>query len=192
MTPRRVEVETVGQFKALGSPLRQRLLAELTEPMSVGDMAQRLGVPAPRLYHHIRVLQEHGFIVDAGTRRVRSNDERLYARSAGTLRFSGEAVATPEFRSQLRSDVAAAVDQEAGAFINAVMAWEKGELSDDPPIGVSRRTARLTPAEAREVSEQLSGAVQAVLANRRDTEPVADADTAEWVYVTLFFPEVSG
>ena len=188
MTPRRVEVETVGQFKALGNPLRQRLLSELTEPMSVGEMAQRLQVPAPRLYHHVRVLQQHGFITDAGTRRVRSNDEQLYARAAGTLRFSGEAVATPEFRSQLRADVAAAVDQEAGAFVDALMAWEKGQLGDDPPIGVSRRTARLTAAEAREVGEQLSQAVRGVLAGRSEVD--GEAESSEWVYVTLFFPEI--
>ena len=191
MSRRRVEVETVGQFKALGNPLRQRLLSELTQPMSVADMAERLQVPAPRLYHHVRVLQQHGFITEAGTRRVRSNDEQLYARSAGTLRFSGEAVATPEFRSQLRADVAAAVDQEASAFVDALMAWEKGQLAEDPPISVSRRTARLTPAEAREVSESLSEAVQAVLASREATKAQADVDVDadEWVYVTLFFPE---
>lgn len=187
MAGKHVEVDSVGRFKALGHPLRQQLLAELTEPMSVRELGEALGVPPPRLYHHVRLLEKHGFIAEAGFRRVRSNDERLYARVAGTLRFSGAAVAAPEFRSQLRAEVAGAVDREAAAFADAVMAWEKGALADDPPIGVSRRTAHLTAAEARQVSEQLHEAVEAVLAGRSSK---AQADAAEWVYVTLFFPEV--
>lgn len=191
MARKRVEVDSVGKFKALGHPLRQRLLAELTQPMSVRDLARVLDVPPPRLYHHVRLLEAHGFIAEAGSRRVHSNDERLYGRLAGTMRFSGDAVAAPEFRSQLRADVADAVNREAAAFVEAVMAWEKGDLADDPPIAVSRRTARLTAAEARGLSEQLQDAIEAVLARRgAKAEADADADAAEWAYVTLFFPEL--
>lgn len=188
MARKRVEVDTVGKFKALGHPLRQQVLAELTEPMSASDLAARLEVPSPRLYHHIRLLQQHGFIAEAGSRRVRSNDERLYVRVSGTIRFSGDAVAPPQFRSQLRAEVADAVDREAGAFVGAVMAWEKGEIGADPPIGVSRRTAQLTRSEARQVGEQLDEAIARVL-DRRRTRVRGAAE--EWVYVTMFFPEVT-
>ena len=70
------------QLKALGHPLRLRVLEELgthTESLTNRELAQRLGVDPGHLHFHVRMLQKAGLIelADGGQRR-----EKPY-RSAG-------------------------------------------------------------------------------------------------------------
>jgi DNA-binding transcriptional ArsR family regulator len=49
--------------KALGDPLRLRALRELADgPLSIGDLASRLGIPRTSLGHHVGVLRAAGLI----------------------------------------------------------------------------------------------------------------------------------
>jgi DNA-binding transcriptional ArsR family regulator len=50
--------------KALGDPLRLRALRELRdEPLTLTDLAERLGVPRTSLQHHVRILIYAGLVV---------------------------------------------------------------------------------------------------------------------------------
>jgi len=55
---------------ALSSPMRLELVGLFTgpEPLSIADMATRLGRPATSLYHHVGILTEAGVLREAGTR----------------------------------------------------------------------------------------------------------------------------
>ena len=62
------------QLKALGHPLRLRVLEELgahTESLTNRELAQRLGVDPGHLHFHVRMLQKAGLIelADGGQRR---------------------------------------------------------------------------------------------------------------------------
>jgi len=65
---------------ALSSPMRLELVGLFTEPgpLSISDMAERLGRPATSLYHHVRVLEEAGVLRRAGTRPKGKRFETLY------------------------------------------------------------------------------------------------------------------
>ena len=65
---------------ALSSPQRLELIGLYVEdvPLSVSDMAQRLGRPATSLYHHVRVLLEAGVLKASGTRPKGKRFETLY------------------------------------------------------------------------------------------------------------------
>lgn len=50
--------------KALGDPLRLRALRELRDgPLTLTDLAERLGVPRTSLQHHVRILTYAGLVV---------------------------------------------------------------------------------------------------------------------------------
>jgi len=68
--------------KALGDPLRLRALRELRdEPLSLTDLAERLGVPRTSLQHHVRILMYAGLVVlsvdDAQWGRLELREEAL-------------------------------------------------------------------------------------------------------------------
>ncbi len=59
--------ELAGVFQALADPLRLRFLemlprAETPEPISVCDLAKRLGISQPNASHHLKILRSAGLI----------------------------------------------------------------------------------------------------------------------------------
>ena len=78
------------QLKALGHPLRLRVLEELgakTESLTNRELAQRLGVDPGHLHFHVRMLQKAGLIelADGGQRR-----EKPYRSAAKAIRVAPE------------------------------------------------------------------------------------------------------
>jgi DNA-binding transcriptional ArsR family regulator len=68
--------------KALGDPLRLRALRELRNgPLTLTDLAERLGVPRTSLQHHVRILMYAGLVAlsvdDAQWGRLELRDEAL-------------------------------------------------------------------------------------------------------------------
>jgi DNA-binding transcriptional ArsR family regulator len=70
------------RLKALSEPHRLRMLehlaAEPDAPRSVGALAEALGVPRTRLYHHVKVLLRHDLVEVAQQRPVRGGTEAAY------------------------------------------------------------------------------------------------------------------
>jgi ArsR family transcriptional regulator len=61
------EEELAGVFQALSDPLRLRVLELLPKetsrtPISVCDLAKRLGVSQPNASHHLKILKSAGLI----------------------------------------------------------------------------------------------------------------------------------
>jgi DNA-binding transcriptional ArsR family regulator len=78
------------QLKALGHPLRLRILEELGangESLTNRDLAQRLGIDPGHLHFHVRMLHKAGLIelVEGGQRR-----EKPYRSAARTIRVAPE------------------------------------------------------------------------------------------------------
>lgn len=176
-------VDSADKFRVFAHPLRQEIIAAVAEPKSVTDVAEGLGVPAARLYHHFKVLQRHGVLEVAGTRRVRSNDERLYRRAAGSVKFAPSVTANPEFRGQLRDGISQVAEEVMAELTEAALAWEKGPASEEP-FSLSRRTVELTEEEAREVADQLAECLEEILGRRRSRR-----DRRSWVHASFFFPQ---
>jgi len=99
-------IERPEQLKALGHPLRLRVLETLSkdsdEPLTNRDLAQRLGVDPGHLHFHVRMLLRAGLIELADGGRGR---EKPYRAAARTIRVS------PHLRA-MASDVQAAMLDE--------------------------------------------------------------------------------
>ena len=89
MPGRTLEIRTPSQWEAITSPLRAELIELLgaRDPASVGELAEALGRPADRLYHHVHLLEEAGLIEVAGHRPTQRRPEALYRLVANDFRL---------------------------------------------------------------------------------------------------------
>jgi DNA-binding transcriptional ArsR family regulator len=91
MADEMMEVSSPDQFKALGHPMRHRLLFALgQQPATISQLAAALGTRKGNVAHHLKVLHDAGLVRLAGTRQVRGGTEQYYERAAPRLNFVGE------------------------------------------------------------------------------------------------------
>jgi DNA-binding transcriptional ArsR family regulator len=83
--------------RAIRSPVRTQILEILLAqaPLSVADIAARMGRPPAALYHHIKTLAAAGLLRDAGTAGQGRETERLYAPVARGFRVRTEKLTKP-------------------------------------------------------------------------------------------------
>lgn len=80
-------VDTDAQRRAMTSPIRLEIIGLFmgTGPLSISDMAQRMGRAAGSLYHHVGLLEKVGILRKAGTRPKGKRYETLYEPVAETF-----------------------------------------------------------------------------------------------------------
>ena len=128
-----VPISTPAQFKALGHPMRHRLLLALgQEPATISQLAAALGSNKGNIAHHLKVLADAGLVRSAGTRQVRGGTEQYYSRAARKLSFDDAPTTEVAFRA-LAAEIAAA----------------------EPDPFLVLRTIRLSPARAEELAATL-------------------------------------
>jgi DNA-binding transcriptional ArsR family regulator len=126
-------VSSPAQFKALGHPMRHRLLFALgREEATISQLAAMLGSNKGNIAHHLRVLVDAGLAEPAGTRTVRGGTERYYRRAVRALAFDDARITQTAFRA-IAAEIAAA--------------------EGDPLLIL--RTVRLTPEHAEELAATL-------------------------------------
>jgi DNA-binding transcriptional ArsR family regulator len=156
------------QLKALGHPLRLRVLEELgakTESLTNRELAQRLGVDPGHLHFHVRMLEKAGLIeLAAGGRRR----EKPYRSAAKAIRVA------PELTSAGLSGGlhAAMLDEVQGAFTKFA---EQGRFRG------AQVTVRLSLEKARELLHEFNAQLDAAEDEAEDT----------FIFTTFFHPPTS-
>jgi DNA-binding transcriptional ArsR family regulator len=85
-------VRTPEQLKAISDPFRQRLMGRFAEPATAKQVAEQLGVPVSRLYHHIDQLESAGLLTVVAERKRRSVVERTFQAAARRIAVAGSAL----------------------------------------------------------------------------------------------------
>jgi DNA-binding transcriptional ArsR family regulator len=73
-------------------PIRSRLLAELAEPASAATLAARVGIARQKVNYHVRALEAHQLVREAGKRQWGGLTERLLVASASSYIVSPRAL----------------------------------------------------------------------------------------------------
>ena len=81
-------IEDLDEFRVVDNPTRQRILHLARHPRSVGELARAMGVPVTRLYYHVNMLEEHGFLQVVEVRKSGAQLERVYRSRKGVIRPS--------------------------------------------------------------------------------------------------------
>jgi DNA-binding transcriptional ArsR family regulator len=105
-------VTTTDQFKALGHPMRHRLLFALgQEQATISQLAANLGSNKGNIAHHLKVLADAGLVELAHTRTARGGTERYYRRTFHAIRYDDAATTETAFRA-LGAEIAAAQSEQ--------------------------------------------------------------------------------
>jgi DNA-binding transcriptional ArsR family regulator len=143
---------------ALYDPVRYRIFRLLAAPRTVAELGEEVGMPANRLYYHVRRLVECGLVQQVDARASGRHTERVYGRTADRIRFSGD------------------LDLYQGGLLRGITdELDEGlarAAADDAPGSVSYHGATLSPDSAHELEERLRALI-AEYADRRETAPGA-------------------
>ncbi|TQS44208.1 ArsR/SmtB family transcription factor [Cryptosporangium phraense] len=83
-----LEISDAAQYRALGHPLRHRLLFALgQQPATISQLAKGLDQRKGNIAHHLGVLEAAGLVRIVETRQVRGGTEHYYQRSARRISF---------------------------------------------------------------------------------------------------------
>lgn len=88
-----MEIRDLAQLRLIAHPARMRILQLFGHgiyPLSVKDVADRLGQPHARLHYHVRRLVEAGVLKEVDRREVNGIVERLYAPAADRFEVARE------------------------------------------------------------------------------------------------------
>ena len=130
-------ITSAEQYRALGHPLRHRLLFALgRRPATISQLAVALDSHKGNVAHHLKVLREAGLVVVTETRQVRGGTEQYYQRTARRLDFPGEPGAA-----------------HTGVMLQAV-ADELASAAGEPLLVL--RNIRLTADQADQLASTLS------------------------------------
>jgi DNA-binding transcriptional ArsR family regulator len=105
-------------------PLRSRLLAELAEPASAATLATRVGIARQKVNYHVRALEAHQLVREAGKRQWGGLTERLLVASAASY------VISPKALGPVALDPDRDADRLSASYLIALAARIVDEVSD--------------------------------------------------------------
>jgi DNA-binding transcriptional ArsR family regulator len=132
-----VVLRTPAQFRALGHPLRHRLLIVLRQrPATPAQLGAALGVAKGTAGYHLKVLADAGLVTTAGTRTVRGGTEHYFAPAGPVIEYEPG-------------------DPRAQEFLFAAALAEAVPAAGDESVVTLLRHVRLTPAAARALLDRV-------------------------------------
>jgi predicted DNA-binding transcriptional regulator YafY len=184
-----MEITTGAQLQTLTDGFRIRLLASLgRRPGSAKELAARFDVPTTRLYHHLDMLEEQGFIEIVATRRSGARTERCYGVPPWASMRPGRALLEADDRSELATAMRALAELVGATLERAVL----DGMLDLPAVGadtgrdvVSWSTVRLTEEQRRGFSDELVALIGRIVQAAVDNEETDEETTAMTVYFAL-------
>ena len=145
----------LAQIKALADPVRYQVYEHLVAaPRSPKQMAEILGTPSTRLYHHFAVLERAGLIARAGTRRTRGTIEQYFTAAVDRLDATGRA---KDRQAVLLPAIYAGVLQSTLAELDAAVRPGGAPRASHY---LKRFRLRTTPARAAEIRARLEAVAE--------------------------------
>jgi len=106
------------------TPSRSRLLAELAQPASAAELAERLGIARQKVHYHLKTLEAHGLVREVDTRKWGGLVERRVVATASAY------VVSPGALGPVESTPARAVDRLSASYLIALAARVVREVGD--------------------------------------------------------------
>ena len=189
-----LDVEVIADPAAAVSaldPIRSRLLAELTEPASAASLAARMGIARQKVNYHLRALEDHRLVAEAGERQWGGLRERLLVATAASY------VVSPGALGPVASDPGRANDRLSASYLIALSARAVREVGELWQLAreKNKRVATLTvdtairfrsPADRAAFTNELSDAITSLVARYHDE---SDPDGRSYRLVVTAYPK---
>lgn len=171
-------------MRALAHPLRLRIMEALAEmPRTTKQVAELLGQPPTRLYHHVAALERAGLVRLKETRKNRGTTEKWYEAVSFRLPSRREGTRKKPKESAARRAVAMTVLEQSRQEVVAAMHHRGGER----PI-LARLVVVAPPHRIGELRTRLYETLETMKRDfERNTERVDD-DVERWAMTLTFTP----
>ena len=173
------------QDRAISSPLRLEILGHFAagRPLSVKQVAERMGRPATAIHYHVRLLAQSGLLKKSGERRQGRRREAEYSMVAEAIAIPGHSASSEEGDHALALKTTASAfrmaERDTKAALTEGTARSEG---DDRNFLVTRLHCRLSREEMAEINRRLDALLSVVLTSIRREETRGDD---EFVSLTL-------
>lgn len=174
-------------MRALAHPLRLRIIEAFAEaPRTTKQVAELLGQPPTRLYHHVAALERAGLLRLKETRKNRGTTEKWYevvARTFGPASPRGAGRRKPK-EAAARRAVAMTVLEQSRQEVVAAMHRRGGER----PV-LARLVMAAPPHRVGELRQRVYDALKALKQEfESDTDARADEELQRWVMTLTLAP----
>lgn len=160
--PLKLVVNTAQQLKAIGEPLRWRILSIIqNQPATAKQIAQRLKVSHGTIGHHLQVLEEAGLARVAARRLVHGIVAKYYTRTARIFLFD----VPPEVTGDIEMGLQILTDARA-EYAESRAATQKEDIF---PCSAFPH-ARLSPERVQVYKERLDALIEDFLREAPDPE----------------------
>jgi len=176
----------VAELRALAHPLRLRIMELFAEgPKTTKRVAELLGEPPTRLYHHVAALERAGLLHLKETRKNRGTVEKWYESISRTFGSMPEAERKRGSNSAGKRAVAMTVLEQSRREVVNAMTQKGGE----PPM-VARLVMSAPPAMMPEIRRRLYGFLKTVQTEFECNDAEPDSEEPERWAMTLTFAPV--
>jgi DNA-binding transcriptional ArsR family regulator len=175
---------SVADLRALAHPLRLRIMEIFAEgPKTTKRVAELLGEPPTRLYHHVAALERSGLLKLKETRKNRGTVEKWYESISRTMGSGTEGSRKRGTTGADRRAVAMTVlEQSRQEVVNAMS--RRGE---EPPL-VARLVMSAPPSMMPRVRDRLYGFLKEIQAEFDCDGETEGNDPERWAMTLTFAP----
>lgn len=188
-----MELTSAEQLRALADPFRLRLFGGVSrQPGSAKELAGRFDVPTTRLYHHLDLLEEHGFIEVVATRRSGARTERCYGAPSRRSIRPGPDLVDAEDRSEL-GDLLRTIAEVVGATLaERVRTRPAGGVPTGEDGGedmVAWSNVRLTQQQREDFAAEFADLTERIAAASMENKDEAGSDAEPTTVFVVLVPD---
>jgi DNA-binding transcriptional ArsR family regulator len=177
---------TSPMLKAMASPLRRRAMSVLAaqDYARATDLAEQLGVAANKLSYHLRILAGAGMIQEA-PQFARDNRDRVWQAVDEAYRLGSPEDPLGDSDEYSLGAYLSQMELDQHAALSRVLAWAPEFATGrdpDPKAELAIGTLRLTPAEAKDLFQDIERVVKAARELHRDP---GESHVKTWDYTFM-------
>lgn len=189
-------ISDLDTLRVAAEPLRMQILEVLIQqPLSVRQVAEKLGQSASKLYYHVNLLEKHGLIRLVETRQVANLVEKFYRAAAagfevdpGLLSFTID-----QGKATYQDILAGTLDTTREDILRSFQARlfdrERGAPPQPRRALINRQVSRLTEERAGEFLERLEALVKEFeAAEKESTGEHAESDLQTYALAIAYYP----
>lgn len=186
-------IDNLETLKVLSDPLRMQIIELMSyQARTVKQLAEELGTTPHKLYYHVKLLEDHGFIRVVETRLVSGIVEKHYQITAKDIVVAEGllSVRKPEGKSDIEDLISSILDGTKADFIRSL----RIRTEADVPMGeryssnAIREMANLTREQAHEIRKKLEELLKQFESYNDETE---EGEGQRYALTTLFYPSFS-
>ena len=205
-----VVIDDLKTLQIMADPLRSQILEMFgEEPLTVKQVADRLGLTSSKLYYHVNLLEQHGLLRIVETRLVGNMIEKLYRTVAERFEIRADLLSfsTSAGREGAEQLVLSPLDATREDILRSIEARRLRRLQGDEleprQATVNRCLSRLSDAQAEDFQRRLCVLVEEFAQAGEEpslgdgTEGGGESDAQTYAltvafYATWSFPEQDG